>query len=218
MKKILALTAVTFSYFCSQGQGLIINLKSGYGFGCTFEAYNDTSNYYTDSISGGIKYGLDVGYQVDRNFSAELTLMYQNTTMPVWGKYNGTDISQRVNIQLLWIMVGGTSYFPANRVEFLLGTHVGAGVYHLKDLAAASHKYPLRFAWEVNGGMAYFFSKNVGINVKGEASFSTDPLNQQFATPGLSNHKSGFSYFFQFGLSGGFIIRFFRFPDKSKRK
>src|SRR3954468_6898865 len=127
MKRILSLfiLSLSFSFCFSQNKGILINLNSGYAFGCTFEAFHDTGNYYTDSVKGGIKYGIDVGYQIDRNFSAELTMMYQNTTMPVDGHSNGHDISQTVNIQLLWVMVGGTSYFPANRFEFLLGTHVG---------------------------------------------------------------------------------------------
>ena len=220
MKRILSLFILSFSFsFCfSQNQGILINLNSGYAFGCTFEAFHDTGNYYTDSVKGGIKYGIDVGYQIDRNFSAELTMMYQNTTMPVDGHSNGHDISQTVNIQLLWVMVGGTSYFPANRFEFLLGTHVGAVVYHLKDLAAADNKYPVRFAWAVKGGMAFFFNRHVGFNVRADALFSTDPLNQQFSTPGISDHKSGYSYFFQFGLTTGFIIRLFQTTKKAVKQ
>ena len=65
--------------------------------------------------------------------------------------------------------------------------------------------------------MGYFFSKTVGLIVRTDALFSTDPLREQFATPGLSNGKTGFNTFFQLNVSTGITVRFFRFPEKAKK-
>gem|GEM_PF-3705108 len=103
-----------------QGQGIVSNVYTGYAFGCSFDAYENGSDYYKNTIDGSFKYGLDLGYKIDRSFSVDLSLQYQNTKMPVEAHNNGNNISQILNLALLWIMVGGTSYLPANHFEFFL--------------------------------------------------------------------------------------------------
>ena len=129
---------------------------------------------------------------------------------------NGNDHLENFNIKLLWIQVGGTSYLPAGHAEFLLGTYIGVGVYNFSDLQSLSNTAPVRLAWSIRGGMGYYVTKNVGLNVGVDGLFSTDPLKEKFATPGLANGKTGFSYFFQFSMSGGISVRFAAFKKKSK--
>jgi|GEM_PF-5402922 len=45
----------------------------------------------------------------------------------------------------------------------------------------------------MKGGLAYYITKNIGLKVQTDVLFSTDPLKEQVATPGLSTGKTGFS-------------------------
>ena len=66
--------------------------------------------------------------------------------------------------------------------------------------------------------MGYLFTERVGMNIRADALFSTDPLREEFATPGLSNGSNGFNYFFQFSFSSGIIIRMFKDPNPKRKK
>ena len=213
----MALVVVLFLVIHCRGQGAIVNVNTGYALGCSFGGYHDTSDYYQNNINGGVKFGLDLGYQVDKNFAVDLSLSFQKTTMPIEAHFNGNDLSQTLRAALLWVQAGGTSYFPANHFEFLFGTYLGVVVYHFYDLPPSNRYAPVRFAWSVKGGMGYFATKTVGLIVRTDALFSTDPLREQFATPGLSNGKTGFNTFFQLNITTGVTVRLFRVPEKTKK-
>jgi hypothetical protein len=212
MQKIILPVLFCFLFFYSKGQKVLVNLNTGYGFTCNFDAYHDTSAYYAASVNQGVKYGLDAGYMPDRFFSADLSLMYQRTTLPASYHYAGIDHAQNYNISLLWVMAGGTSYLPIGNVDLFFGTHIGICAYHFFDSIAVK-KNAARFAWSVRGGFCYFFTKRVGVNIRADALFSTDPLKEEFYTPG---DNTGFSYFFQFGFSTGFTINLSAPKKKAK--
>jgi hypothetical protein len=92
---------------------------------------------------------------------------------------------------------------PAGNFNLFFGTHAGICIYHFYDSVDKSSS---RFAWSVRGGMGYLITKRIGINLRADALFSMDPLKEKFSTPGLSDGKTGFSYFFQFGCSAGITI------------
>ena len=80
MKKVLSLAALfLFSY--AEGQGLTFNLNIGQCFSSSFEAYKDTATSYKATLEEGMKYGLDMGYVIDRNFSVNLSFQYQKASM-----------------------------------------------------------------------------------------------------------------------------------------
>ena len=198
----------------AQNKGIMANFGIGYTFRCSFDAYHDTSNSYAAAIKEGFKYSLDIGYKVDRNFSANLSLQYQNTTVQADLRYNARNFSAAWQVELFWIQVGGTSYFSAGNFELFFGTHIGIGIYQFSDLPSLNINDPVSFAWSVRGGLGYFISKRIGINARADALFSTDPLSEQFATPGLSNGKTGFNGITQLGLSAGFTILLFKQAEK----
>jgi len=209
MKYVLVSVSFLLLFLFSTAQKIVCNLNTGYAFGCSFDAYHDTANYYAASIDPGIKYGLDLGYKLDRNFSFDLSLQYQNAMVPSNVHYNGNNLSQTLQVNVLWIQAGGTSYLPANHFEFTLGTYLGMGVYRFSELPTSDRNSFARFGWSVRGGCGYYFSKRIGLNVRSDALFSTDPLSKPFSTPGLSNGKTGYTFFFQFGLSTGLTILLF---------
>ena len=218
MKRLGLLTFVALHFLHLQGQGVTGSLSAGWALATSFGGYQDSGSYYKNSLQGGPKFGLDVGYMVDRKFSADFSLTYQNTSMPVDARYNGSDYSKTLRVDLMWIQAGGTSYFPANHFEFMFGTHLGVGLYRFLDLPPSKKEAPVRFAWSVRGGMGYLFTERVGMNIRADALFSTDPLREEFATPGLSNGSNGFNYFFQFSFSSGIIIRMFKDPNPKRKK
>jgi hypothetical protein len=215
MRKFLTFTAF-FVFQFTQGQGWIGHFNMGYASGYSLDAYQDTSSYYTVNIQPNMKYGMYLGYKVDRYFSVDVSMQYEKAPMGLATHNNGNDHHEDFSIQLLWLQVGGTSYLPAGHFEFLLGSYLGAGMYKFSELQSLSNTAPVRFAWSFRGGMGYYITKNVGLNINTDALFSTDPLKEKFATPGLSNGKTGFSYFFQFTVSGGLTIRIL--PSKKKSK
>jgi hypothetical protein len=218
MKSFFTLVFFLLVYIHAQCQGMMANVGIGYTFRCTFDAYHDTSNSYTASIKEDFKYSLDIGYRVDRNFSANLSLQYQNTTVHADVHYNANRFSPDLQVALVWIQGGGTSYFPANQFELFFGTYIGMGFYHFYDSpSSASKNNPVRFAWSVRGGMGYFINKRVGVNVRADALFSTDPLSEQYATPGLSNNKTGFNGITQLGVTSGITILLFKEGEKASK-
>src|SRR5215203_776997 len=92
MKYLLAFMALSFLFLRSQGQGMIVNLGTGYAFGFSFDTYHDSSNSYTATIKPSMKYSLDLGYKVDKNFSVNLSLQFQKTTMQSDIRYNATNV------------------------------------------------------------------------------------------------------------------------------
>src|SRR5437764_14198111 len=105
MKYFLALLSLLCLFIHAQGQGPIFNLNAGYALDCSFDAFEDTSNYYNASVKQGPKYSLDGGYQIDRNFSVNLSLQYQNTILHADARYNGAKLSPDLQMALLWIQV-----------------------------------------------------------------------------------------------------------------
>jgi hypothetical protein len=202
-KILLVLFMTFFLYGRLQGQGMIANLNLGYTATCSFESYHDTSSYYSASIQNSRKYGIDLGNKIDKFFSADLSLQYQSTLLPANIHYNGIDHSQDYHVAMIWMLVGGTTYLPAGNFDLFFGTHAGVCIYHFYDSVDKSSS---RFAWSVRGGFGYLITKRIGINFRGDALFSMDPLKEKFSTPGLSNGKTGFSYFFQFGCLAGITI------------
>jgi hypothetical protein len=215
MKSLLTFIAL-FSFYTSVGQGMFCHLNAGYNFGCSFDAYQDSANYYSDTINGGIKYSINLGYKIDRNFSVDLLIQYQNATMPVAVLNRGHNFSQTLHANLLWILAGGTSHLPSKHFDFLIGTLVGIGLYNFRDLPVGMKNTPIRFAWALKGGIGYYFNKNIGFNIQTDVLFSTDALKKQFATPGLNNGNTGFSIISQFGLTAGITIQLFHGPGKTK--
>jgi hypothetical protein len=216
MKNIIASAVLLFAFFHAGSQGIIANLNSGIASGYSLDAYHDTSTFYSAAIKRGTKFGMNVGYKIDRFFSVDLSLQYQPTDISVALHHNGNDLVQVSPVDLLWVQAGGTSYLPAGHFEFLIGSYLGMGFYHFRDFPVLNKSSSIRFAWSVKGGMGYYITKNLGINFAVDGLFSTDPLKKRFATPGLSNGETGFSYFFQLSFSGGIIIKLFSEKEKSK--
>src|SRR5688572_4594495 len=142
MKSLLALVALLCLSSYIRGQGMIANAGVGYVFRCSFDSYHDTANSYTASIKEGVKYSLDVGYKIDRNFSANLSLQYQNTTVYGDIRYNANTLSPALQVALTWIQAGGTSFFPAGNFELFFGTHIGIGIYHFLDIPPSGKNDP----------------------------------------------------------------------------
>lgn len=209
MKKIFSLGILLFLVGNVVGQGMLFNLNMGYCFSSSFEAYKDTSNYYKATLQEGMKYGLDMGYMIDRNFSVNLSLQYQKASMLTDVHASGNNFLQTIPVDLLWIQAGGTSYLPFGHFNAFFGTYLGAGVYNFRNAPSITKNSPLRFAWSVRSGLGYFVTKKIGINTRVDALFSTDPLTQQFATPGLDKGKTGFNSIFQFSLAGGITVLLF---------
>jgi hypothetical protein len=212
MKKLSLLAALLFLFHYSKGQskqGMTLNLTTGYCFSSSFEAYKDSSTSYKATLEKGMKYGLDLGYVIDKNFSVNLSFQYQKASMQADVRTRGNNFQQILPVDLLWIQAGGTSYLPFGRFNVFLGTYLGLGLYNFRNAPAVDKNSPARFAWSVRSGLGYFITKRVGINARVDALFSTDPLTKQFSTPGLDEGKTGFNSIFQFSIAGGITVLLF---------
>lgn len=185
---------------------------AGYVSGYSFTSFRDSGHYYDATIDQGLQYGFDLEYKVDRLFSAGISYLRQNESMPVQLHYAGADHSLALNIRVAWLLLGGTALVPFKNSELNFATHLGAGIYKISD-STRTTDVRTRFAWAVRGGYTLFTRGRVGVTLKINGLFSTHPLNKGLTVPGLSDNIVGYTYTFQLSALGGLV---FRFGSKAK--
>jgi len=206
MKKAAILLGVVLFFLRVEGQ-ILFSTYGGYVSGYSFTSFRDSGNYYDATIDQGQQFGFDVEYKVDRLFSAGISYLSQNESMPVALHYAGATHALNLNVKVHWILLGGTCLLPLKNSEFFFATHLGAGFYKFSDSSLASDLRS-RFAWAVSGGYTFFTKGRVGLTLRINGLFSTHPLNKGLAIPGLAENIVGYTYVFQLSGLGGIVIRF----------
>ena len=206
MKTAVFLLGALFLGFGSRGQ-ILFTPYVGYVSGYSFTSFRDSGTYYDATLDQGRQYGFDLEYKVDRLFSAGITFLRQNESMPVQAHYSGNTHNLDLNVRVLWLLLGGTCIVPFKNSEINFATHLGAGLYKFTDSLRTSDTRS-RFAWAVRGGYTFFTRGRVGVTLRLNGLFSTHPLNKGLSIPGLEENLVGYTYTFQLSALGGIVIRF----------
>ena len=206
MRRVLLSFTVIFICLACSGQ-ILLSPYAGYVSGYSFTSFRDSGHYYDATIDQGMQYGFDMEYKVDRLFSAGISYLRQNESMPVQLHYGGADHPLAVNVRVLWLLFGGTALVPFKNSELNFATHLGAGIYKFSD-STRTTDVRTRFAWAVRGGYTIFTRGRVGVTLKINGLFSTHPLNKGLTIPGLADNIAGYTYTFQLSALGGLVFRF----------
>lgn len=209
MKKLLFLLLCLFltaSYVRSQSFELIPTV--GYTFADRFHIPRGEAR-----IGDAFSYGATLSYVASPRLSVDLT--WTSMSCNSWARSDYYELNTDGTVNANYILVGSSKYFPLNQeARLFTGAGIGVGIFSGKEELGSSTK----FAVGVKGGFKYDIAPNAGFVLQASLNMPVGDVGAGLwwnVGSGPAIGVSSSSPFFQFGLSGGFVIRF---GDKSQKK
>lgn len=165
-------------------------------------------------IGDAFSYGATLSYVASSRLSLDLT--WTGMSCDSWARSSHYDLNTAGTVNANYILIGTTKYFPLNQeARLFTGAGIGVGIFSGKDDDLGSST---KFAVGVKGGFKYDIAPNAGFVLQASLNMPVGDVGAGLwwnVGSGPSIAVSSSSPFFQFGLSGGFVIRF---GDKSQKK
>ena len=214
MKKI-------FLFFLSIGlsdvvlsQEIRINTYGGYIFKDQVNSYYTSSSFYRGQIQDGARWGGGIEYIVPEKGGLELNYLRQNTNAPTVYQDDGISSGQlqRTNfdLQLNWLLVNGTRYFPVSeQLEPFAGLGVGIGLFELTNPNTNNQRSTTKLAYIARGGINIWLAEKVAFRAQASLVSAVQSIGGSFyfGTGGSGTGLSTYSTMYQFGFDGGLIFR-----------
>jgi hypothetical protein len=159
-------------------------------------------------VEDGFTYGVTFSMISDMVNSLEFTYSRQETYVTAYSDYHEIDMNSPSGVN--YFLLGGTRLFPLRRapIEFFAGVSFGVIVLGSKDNEFSTMT---KMAVGFNGGMRYFFNKNIGIRIQPNLNFPiTNPGGEYWWNPaeGAEADVPSKVPFLQFGFLGGMVYKF----------
>jgi opacity protein-like surface antigen len=210
MKKFLfALLVLIIGGSAAQAQGLRLNGYALYTFDDRVSSFQSNTQRFDGVIKGGLTWGVGAEFMVQPELGVEVSYYRMDTKAPT-NYANPLPKSATFNVDLNWIMLGGTKYFGSNpKVEPYAGLMLGAGIVNANNPDNGFSQNHSAFAWGFKGGVNVWASERVGIKLQTNLMSMVQAVGGGlfFGTGGASVGVSAFSTLLQFSLGGGLAIK-----------
>ena len=210
MKKFLtAAIFVIISASAAQAQGLRLNGYALYTFDDRVSSFQSNTQRFDGKIKGGLTWGVGAEFMVQPEVGVEVSYYRMDTKAPT-NYANPVPKSATFNVDLNWIMLGGTRYFHANpKIEPYAGLMLGAGIINANNPDNGFSQNHSAFAWGFKGGVNIWASERVGLKLQTNLMSMVQAVGGGlfFGTGGASVGVSTFSTLLQFSLGGGLVIK-----------
>ena len=193
----------------AKGQELRLNGYFNYVFDDKFDTYESSTSFLNGKILGGLQWGAGLEYIPYSNVGFEVLYIRQDTKIPV-NYYQSGDVSRRLDVNINYILLGGTHYRHLNEaVEGYGGLVFGAVLYNNEEPLPNEPSDVVRFAWGFRLGGNYFIDSNLGIKIQMLLLSAVQSMGGgfYFGTGGGGAGVSTYSTLFQFSLGGGLVYR-----------
>ncbi len=220
MTKLIEMKKILFTLIClvvahlSFGQDLRINTYAGYVFQDKVDSYFTNSSFYEATIKDGFRGGVGLEYHIPQRGAIELQYLRQSTNAPTvyqdGGIFDGELQFTDFDLNLNWIFVNGTRYFPVNEtVEPFIGLGVGMGIFGLENPDNGRSDSVTKFAWNFRGGSNFWVSERIALRIQASVVSAVQSIGGgfYFGTGGAGAGLSTYSNMYQFAFDGGIVIR-----------
>ena len=187
-----------------------IEITPSYGF-----QFGSKLNYGVNylEISDSDQWGLTVGFETFDDLMIELSYTHQGTELNIRDVLLSPSENRLADISGDWIMVGGTKYFPQDKVRPFVGGALGLVILspsnENRNIVIRNFDSETRFAFSFKGGVNIMFSENIGLNLQGNLMFPVQWGSVYVGGgPGGISTGAGFSSTTLIGgFSGGLVFR-----------
>jgi len=204
----LAIANLTF------GQDIRLNTYAGYVFKNRVNSYFSNSSYFDGTIQDGFRWGVGMEYHIPQKGAIELQYLRQETNAPTTyrdGAIGGGEIKRTdFDLNLNWIFVNGTKYFPVNDiVEPFAGGGIGLGIFGLTNPDTGRESSATKLAWNIKGGSNFWLAKNIAFRAQASLMSAVQSIGGGFffGTGGAGGGLSTYSSMYQFAFEGGLVFR-----------
>jgi hypothetical protein len=185
-----------------------IQVFGGYTFSSKMDVIEQSTpnNLHSANFGGNVHYGLEIGLGISK--SMDLFISYQrmgelvNVNTPRQEKVGSVTINSNY-------MLAGTNY--NFRINKLISPYIGVSLGSLNMVPSDSFYIDFwYFIVGAQGGVKFYFSKRIGLNIRAEVLYQVHPTRAPFLYSDDIYHNtpvSAMSNMIQVGVSGGFIIR-----------
>lgn len=202
--RTLVLAASATVALVMNAQTIRLNAFSGYTFRDRFPM---SGTYYGYTYSDGVveesaHFGGSIEFEVRRNKCVELLYQNQPTVGYITGSNNWD--SERYDITVNYIMLGGMNYAPFSDVV------KGYGGLNLGAAFLSGESGTTKFAWGAKLGLQIEASPTVGLKLGAQLLSPVQGVGGgfYFGTGGASAGVSTYSSIYQFGFTGGLVFTF----------
>ena len=163
------------SYFSNNSYAQIIEITPSYGY-----QFGSKLNYGPNyiKIDGSDQYGITIGLETFDEMMAEISYFHQGTELRIRDVFYGPSENRLADLDIDWIMVGGTKYFPSGNLRPFLGGALGMVIFSESNEDATFVNRPLdastKFAFSFKGGVNIMFNNRVGLNLQGNLMFPVE--------------------------------------------
>ncbi|MHA7129336.1 outer membrane beta-barrel protein [Algoriphagus namhaensis] len=214
MKKI---TYALLFFLCAHtafSQEIRLNTYAGYVFKDRVDSYFSNSSYYDGTIEDGFRWGVGLEYHIPQRGALELQYLRQSTIAPTvyqdGGIFGGEIQRTTFDLDINWIFVNGTRYFPINEiVEPFAGAGIGMGIFSLANPDSGRESSATKFAWNIKGGSNFWLAENIAFRAQASLVSAVQSIGGgfYFGTGGSSAGLSTYSSMYQFSFEGGLVFR-----------
>jgi hypothetical protein len=198
MKKVIFSILALAACQAASAQKMGISLQGGY----TFQDRVDFSYGY-GLIHDNAHYGGSLQYDVNPNYSIDLTYLREDTKATLYG----TLLNYEYKIAMNHILLGGLRYYHFNpKVAGIGGLQAGATIFTSSDVSGSVTK----FTYGIRLGVEISPSPTVGIRLQGQMLSPVQGAGGgfYFGTGGSGVSISTYSSLYLFGFTGGLIFKF----------
>lgn len=214
MKKLLlSLIFVLVAQF-TFGQEIRLNTYAGYVFKDGVDSYFSNNSFFDGTIQDGFRWGAGLEFHIPQRGAIELQYLRQATNAPTiyqdGGIFNGELQQTDFGLNINWIFVNGTRYFPVSEiVEPFAGAGIGMGIFGLTNPDNGRESSATKFAWNIKGGSNFWLAENVALRVQASLMSAVQSVGGglYFGTGGAGGGLSTYSSMYQFSFEGGLVFR-----------
>ncbi len=180
-----------------------------------FGGYTFDDKFNVGGVTGKLKgaghWGVALEYKKGPYTGFEL--MYQRIDSEVPFTFIGIE-ERKVDVALNYIMAGGTRYLPANDMIW----PYGGGSLGMA-IISTDNDSSTKFAWMFKAGVLIKPTGKVGIKLQAQLNSIVQGMGGglYFGTGGSGINLDTYSTIYQFGLTGGLVIRFGQEPEPKPR-
>ena len=196
-----------------RSQDFNITLQGGYVFDDSFDSYFDFNEFYEGTIEGGFQWGVGFEYFMLPEYGIELSYLRQDTNSPTT-YFRRNDASIRFtdfDLAINYIMLGGNRYVSLSdtSIDGYIGLMAGMVLSSADNPDNGSSNDDVKFAWGVKLGAVYWFADAVGFKLQTNLISSVQAMGGglYFGTGGAGAGLNSYSTIYQFGFTGGLVIK-----------
>jgi hypothetical protein len=206
--KGIVLVLVCFTVVSGFAQRVELTPNYGFHFGTKL----DYGRNYIE-VADSDQWGITLGFETFDDIMVELSYLHQGTELNIKDAVLSPTEARLSDISGDWIMVGGTKYFPKDKIRPFAGGAMGLVILspsnENRDLINRSLDSETKFAFSFKGGVNIMFSEKLGLNIQGNLWFPVEwgSVYVGGGPGGVSTGASVSSTTVIGGFSGGLVYR-----------